>query len=229
MSSILITGANRGLGLEFVRQYAADGWRVLACSRHPDAEALRTLAAGAGGRVSLHRLDVKDLSQIDRLRQEIDEPLDILLNNAGLYGPSKAVFGKIDYPTWAEVLAVNTLAPLKMAECFADNVERSGRKIIASISSAMGSIADNTEGRHYLYRSSKAALNMVVKSLAVDLQPRGIVAVTLCPGWVRTDMGGADAPLSPEESIRGLRQVLSGLRLQDSGKFLSFNGSEIPW
>ncbi len=231
MASILVTGANRGLGLEFVRQYAADGWRVFACARRPDeAKELREVAAAAGRRVSLHRLEVADHAQIDALARELkDEAIDILLNNAGVYGPNKMFLGEIDYKSWAEMFAVNTMAPLRMAECFVENVARSGRKIIASISSTMGSIARNAEGRHYLYRSTKAALNMVMKSLSIDLRPRGVIAVALCPGWVQTDMGGSSAPLTPEQSIRGLRRVLAKLALGDSGKFLSYDGSEVPW
>src|SRR5205085_331569 len=211
MPSILVTGANRGLGLEFVRQYAADGWRVFACCRNPDEAA--DLRALASERVSLLTLDVADHRQIEALAVALkNEPIDILLNNAGIYGPNKMFLGQIDYDTWEEVLRVNTLAPVKMAECFLDNVARSQRKIIAALSSTMGSIERNVEGRHYLYRSSKAALNMAYKSLSIDLKPRGISAVVLCPGWVQTDMGGADAPLTPEQSISGLKQVLGRLR-----------------
>src|SRR5262245_44243171 len=213
MASILVTGANRGLGLEFVRQYAADGWRVFACARRPDeAKELRALADGARGRVSLHRLEVADFSQIEALARELKaEAIDVLLNNAGVYGPNKMFFGQIDYKAWAEIFVINTMAPLRMAECFIENVVRSERKIIASISSTMGSIARNAEGRHYLYRSSKAALNMVMKSLSIDLRPRGVIAVAICPGWVQTDMGGANAPLKPEQSIIGMRRVFARL------------------
>jgi NAD(P)-dependent dehydrogenase (short-subunit alcohol dehydrogenase family) len=228
MPTILVTGANRGLGLEFVRQYAADGWRVFACARNPaEAAALRSLASI---RVSLHKLDVRHHAQIEKLAGELKkEPIDILLNNAGTYGPNKMSLGQIDYDAWMEVLRVNTLAPVKMAECFLENVARSEKKLIASISSTMGSIARNVEGRHYLYRTSKAALNMGTKSLSIDVQPRGIIAVVLCPGWVQTDMGGPNATLTPEQSITGLRRVLSGLRQEDSGKFFYYNGDEIPW
>jgi NAD(P)-dependent dehydrogenase (short-subunit alcohol dehydrogenase family) len=231
MPSVLVTGANRGLGLEFVRQYAAGGWRVFACARQPvEAAALREVAAPAGRRVSLHRLEVADHAQIAALAQELkDESIDLLLNNAGVYGPNKMFLGQVDYKTWAEVLAINTMSPLRMAECFVENVARSERKIIASISSTMGSIARNVEGRHYLYRSSKAALNMVMKSLSIDLRARGVIAVALCPGWVQTDMGGANATLTPEQSISGLRRVLANITREDSGKFLSYDGSEIPW
>ncbi len=231
MPSILVTGANRGLGLEFARQYGADGWRVFACCRNPDdAEELRAIARDSAGRISLHALDVKDHRQVEKLAEELkNEPIDILLSNAGIYGPNKMFLGKIDFDLWRDVLAVNTLAPVKLAECFLDNVVRSQRRIIAAITSTMGSIALNGEGRHYLYRSSKAALNMAYKSLSIDLRPRGIIAVVLCPGWVRTDMGGPDASLSPEESIAGMKKVLAGLRLEDSGKFFNYTGAEVPW
>jgi len=124
---------------------------------------------------------------------------------------------------------VNVLGPMRMAEAFVENVSRSQRRIIACVSSRLGSIADNTSGGSYLYRSSKAALNAVVKSLSVDLKDRGIVAVALHPGWVQTDMGGPKAPIRPQESVQGLRKVLEGLKAVDSGKFLSYDGSEVPW
>jgi NAD(P)-dependent dehydrogenase (short-subunit alcohol dehydrogenase family) len=231
MASVLITGANRGLGLEFARQYAAAGWRVFACCRNPgEAPALHELSRTAPAGVRVHALDVVDFARIEELARELrDEPLDVLLNNAGVYGPSKMVLGRIDYRAWADVFAVNTMAPLKMAECFADNVARSGRKVLACLSSQLGSIAGNTSGRHYLYRSTKAALNSVVRSLAVDLRPRGVIAVALHPGWVQTDMGGADADLRPADSARAVIEVLARLRPEDSGKFLSYTGAELPW
>src|SRR5262249_13342486 len=150
------------------------------------------------------------------------EAIDVLLNNAGIYGPKQAAFGKSEYRAWAEVLAVNVLAPMKMAECFIEQVARSERKIIACMSSLMGSVGRDSEGGHYPYRSSKAALNMVAKNLSIDLRGRGVTTVVLHPGWVKTDMGGPNAPLSPEESIRGMLRVISGLTLKDSGKFLSY-------
>jgi NAD(P)-dependent dehydrogenase (short-subunit alcohol dehydrogenase family) len=183
MPSVLITGANRGLGLELSRQYAADGWRVFACSRDPDrADALRAVADDHPGAVSLHPLDVTDHAGIDALARELrDQPLDVLLNNAGVYGPRKMVLGQLDYRAWERVLAVNVLAPVKMAEALFRQVAAGGRKVIAYLSSAMGSIAENTSGRHYLYRTSKAALNAAVKSLSIDLRPLGVIAVALHP------------------------------------------------
>ena len=227
MSSVLITGANRGLGLEFARQYAADGWRVFACCRDPGrAEALAAL----DGEISLHRLDVADFERIEALARELEgEPIDLLLNNAGVYGPGKTVFGGVAYGPWAEVMRVNCFAPLKMAESFVDHVAGSGKKLIVSITSQMGSIADNTTGRFYIYRSSKAALNMVMKSLAIDLGPRGITVTVFHPGWVKTDMGGADALLEPADSVSGMRAVIARHTPAGNGGFYGNDGTEIPW
>jgi NAD(P)-dependent dehydrogenase (short-subunit alcohol dehydrogenase family) len=231
MPSVLITGANRGLGLELSRQYAADGWRVFACCRDPEgAGPLHDVAGDAPGAVSVHPLDVTDHRRVDALARELhDQPLDLLLNNAGVYGPRKMVLGQLDYRAWEQVLAVNVLAPVKMAEAFFKHVAASQRKVIACLSSALGSVGGNTSGRHYLYRTSKAALNAAVKSLAIDLRPLGVTAVALHPGWVRTDMGGEDADLAPADSARAVRQVIDRLNLDDSGKFLSYDGSLIPW
>jgi NAD(P)-dependent dehydrogenase (short-subunit alcohol dehydrogenase family) len=231
MPTVLITGANRGLGLEFTRQYAGDGWRVFACCRDPDrADALQAAANDNPGAVSVHALDVTDHGRIDALARELhDQPLDVLLNNAGVYGPRKMVLSQLDYRAWEQVLAVNVLAPVKMAESFFKQVAASERKVIACLSSGMGSIGGNTSGRHYLYRTSKAALNAAVKSLAIDLRPLGVTAVALHPGWVRTDMGGEDADLAPADSARAVRQVIDRLNLDDSGKFLSYDGSLIAW
>ena len=227
MPTVLITGANRGLGLEFVRQYAARGWAVLACCRAL-AEALEL--AAVRGNVEVHALDVRDLDAIASLARTLaGRPIDILLNNAGVYGPQKMTLGRIDYDAWKEVLLVNTLAPARLAECFIENIATSDRKLIACISSKMGSIAANAEGRHYLYRSSKAALNAVVKSLSIDLRERGMSVVTLHPGWVRTDMGGAEADLEIPTSVTGIIGVLDRVKLADSGKFFDYDGSEIPW
>ena len=226
MPTVLITGANRGLGLEFARQYAARGWAVLACCRAP-AEA-RELTAIRGAEV--HALDVRDLDAIAALARTLKgRPIDVLLNNAGVYGPQKMTLGRIDYAAWQEVLAVNTLAPARMAECFVENVAASERKLIACVSSKMGSIAANAEGRHYLYRSSKAALNAVVKSLSIDLRDRGVIVVTLHPGWVRTDMGGAEADLEIPASVAGVVGVLDKVGIADSGRFFDYDGSEIAW
>lgn len=230
MSSVLITGANRGLGLEFTKQYGADGWRVYACCRNPgDASELAALAEASSGRVSVHALDVADHSAVDALAKELgSESLDVLLNNAGAFG-DRAGFGDSDYETWTRMFQVNSLGPMKMAEAFVSHLERGERKVIASVTSKMGSIGDNTSGSYYIYRSTKAALNMITKSIALDLRGRGISAVVLHPGWVKTDMGGAGAPLTPPESVSGMRKVLEGLSLETSGTFFNYDGATIPW
>lgn len=227
MPTVLLTGANRGLGLEFARQYAGRGWRVHACCRKP-ADALE-LNQMAGPNLVVHALDVRDFDAVAGLARTVSEPIDVLLANAGVYGPNKMNLGQIDYAAWAEVFAINTMAPARLAECFVEHVARSQKKTMAAITSLMGSIAANSGGRHYLYRSSKAALNAVVKSLAIDLAERGVKVVTLHPGWVKTDMGGADADLETPASVAGVIGVLERLRMEDSGKFFNYDGGELPW
>ena len=232
MKTTLITGANRGIGLEFSRQYAADGWNVLACTRHPDkSDALNKLAAQHPGRVQILSLDVADHGQIDELSKTLaDASIDLLLNNAGVYSDNDAKgFGHTDYEEWMKVFRINTMGPLKMAESFSEQVARSSMKTIVTISSIMGSVSDNSSGGNYLYRSSKAALNMVVKSIALDLKTAGVTAVVFHPGWVQTDMGGSNAAITTEQSVSGMLQVIADLRLSDSGKFLDYTGREIPW
>lgn len=231
MKTIFVTGANRGLGLELVRQYAAEGWRVIACCREPErAQVLNRLTGSNGGGVKIHKLDVTDPAGIVALAGELqDQPIDIVLNNAGIYGPRPMTFGRADETAWLEVLRVNTIAPQKITESFAGHVARSSRKIVAVMSSMMGSMEQNREGGDYIYRSSKAAVNAVVKSLAIDLRERGITAVALHPGWVRTDMGGPRAPVGVEESVCGLRKVLAGVTQKDTGKFFAYDGAGIPW
>lgn len=237
MPTALITGANRGLGLEFARQYAREGWRVMACARSPDAAALRALAEESASRVSVHALDVTDGAAVTALAAALaGQPVDVLLNVAGVIGGGPAVagggrqrFGAQDYEDWRHVLDVNVLGPMRMAEAFIGQLEAGEQKKIVSLTSRMGSIADNTSGGYYVYRSSKAALNAVVKSLAIDLAPRGIIAVPIHPGWVRTDMGGPSAPLSVEDSAAGIRKVIAGLTTADSGRFLRHDGSGLPW
>lgn len=230
--TVLITGSNRGLGLEFTKQYAEAGWEVIACCRNPqESDELLQLATQHKGVINLHRLDIADFAQIDKLAVElVGQEIDVLLNNAGIYPDANSgSFGATNYEAWAHAFRVNTMAPLKMAETFSSHVARSTQKKIVCITSKMGSIADNTSGGHYLYRSSKTALNMTVKSLAIDLAPRGITTIVLHPGWVQTDMGGYNAPTTPTQSIAGMRQVIERITLKDSGKFYGFDGQEIPW
>ncbi|MBA2410633.1 MAG: SDR family oxidoreductase [Gammaproteobacteria bacterium] len=228
---ILVTGANRGIGLEFVRQYADTGAQVYACCREPaQAAELSKMADASAGAVSVHRLDVTDADHRASLVEELgDTSIDMLINNAGIYGQRNSVFGQTDEARWLETFAVNVIAPMQLCEALVENVTSSRRKVIASISSQMGSIEDNGSGGHYVYRSSKAALNAVMKSMAVDLGGRGITAVILHPGWVKTDMGGSNALISAVESVNGMRATLDGLTARDAGKFLGFDGSLITW
>ena len=226
MPSMLVTGSNRGIGLEFVRQYAAEGWRVHAACRRP--EAARELAA-AEGDVAIHRLDVADDRQIAALAEGLGgEAIDVLINNAGVGGPREG-FGETDTATWLEVFRVNTIAPVHMAERFIEHLMRGRRKLIVGLTSRMGSIADNTGGAYYIYRSSKAALNAAMKSLAIDLAPRGVAAVVFHPGWVKTDMGGPGAQIAPQASVAGMRKKITALGPADSGRFFNYDGGAIPW
>lgn len=232
MKTILITGANRGIGLEFSRQYAAEGWRVLACCRHPEkSDALCKLATRHPELIKIQTLDVSDHAQIERLAQSLaNDSIDLLINNAGIYpGSDSGGFGHTNYDEWMHAFRINTMAPLKMAEIFAVQIARSQQKTIVTITSKMGSIADNSSGGHYLYRSSKTAVNMVMKSLAIDLRPLGIIAVAIHPGWVKTDMGGPNALITTEQSVSGMRKVIGGLTMADSGKFFNYDGHAIAW
>ena len=231
MPTTLVTGANRGLGLEFARQYAAEGWQVIAACRAPKgAKELQQIAAASGGRIRILEMDVTDAASVRAAAAGLKgEVIDLLLNNAGVGGPPGQQLGKLDYAAWARVLDTNTLGPMRVVEAFLENVANSHLKQVVTITSGMGSIEDNTSGGRYAYRSSKAAVNMVMKSLSVDLAPRGITCVVMNPGWVRTDMGGASGTLSPAESIQSLRSIIAALRPEDSGKFLNYTGKPYPW
>lgn len=232
MKTTLITGANRGIGLEFTRQLADDGWYVLACCRNPtESVALNKLAAKNPKQISVCTLDVTDHGQIDKLSQTLaNRSIDLLINNAGVYPSAKSgSFGYTDYEAWAHAFSVNTMAPLKMAESFINQITQSSKKIIVTVTSKMGSVADNGRGGSYIYRSSKSAVNMVVKSLSIDLRSNDIVSVLLHPGWVRTDMGGPDGLISAEQSVSGMLKIIGKLTLADSGKFIAYDGEIIPW
>lgn len=231
MPSVLITGASRGLGLEFSRRFAESGWKVLATCREPEsANALQALA-GRHASLSVRRLDVADFARMDQLADELSGcPIDVLLNNAGVYADSERnAFGALDYAAWERTLRVNVLAPVRMTERFLPNLLLGERKLVASLSSLMGSIADNGGGGSLLYRSSKAALNAAMKTLSIDLRFQRIDVLLLHPGWVRTDMGGNDAPLCVAESVSGLMRVIEGFKPEQSGVFLDYKGKILPW
>lgn len=225
---VLITGTNRGIGLTFVKQYAADDWNVIACCRDPQSAAELQALASIHRNIQIIALDMTDFSQIDALALQLkDKKIDVLINNAGVYPESS--FNDVDFNNWASAFKINTMAPLKMAEAFMPHVAASQLKKIVTMSSKMGSVDDNTSGGSYIYRSSKAAVNMVMKSLSIDLKPYGIAVVTLNPGWVQTDMGGPNGLIDSQTSVTGLRKVIADLSLASSGKFIGYDGSEIVW
>ncbi len=230
-NTVLVTGANRGLGLEFARQYGAAGWRVFAACREPDdAKDLQRVAVESGGRLRILQMDVTDSASVRAAAAELKgEAIDLLINNAGVGGPPGQRLGGLDYDAWARVMDANTLGPMRVSEAFVENVAQSRQKRIVTITSGMGSIEDNTSGGRYAYRSSKAAVNMVIRSLAVDTASRGITCIVMNPGWVRTDMGGEGGTLSPEESIKAMRSVIASLKPEDSGRFFNYNGKIYPW
>lgn len=230
MKTVLVTGANRGIGLELARGYADDGDRVIAICRHPEnANELQDIASAAEGRLSVHAADVSDFTRIDALAQEIgDAAIDILINNAGIYGPRRQNATDMDFDGWAHTFAVNTMAPLKMTQAFRPHLEKGAEKKVVIISSQMGSI-ERGGGGYYAYRTTKAAANRLAKCLASDLAGSGLITVTMHPGWVRTDMGGPSAPVQPADSAAGIRRVIAGLGKDDSGRFLQYDGTELPW
>ena len=231
MPSVLITSASRGLGLEFAKQYLASGWHIYAACRQPEsAEMLRRLAQDGKTQIEIMTMDVTDPLSIERAAAKIDgHMIDVLINSAGIIGKPDQNVGNVDYNSWAQVLNVNTMGPLRVTEAFVEHVARSERRLVVTITSGMGSLADNTSGGSIAYRSSKAAVNMVMRCAAIDLAPRGISCVLVNPGWVRTEMGGAAAPLSAEESVLALRRLIETLGPAQSGRFFHYNGREYPW
>ena len=229
MPSVLITGANRGLGLEFARQYAGSGWQVFAGCRAPEkATALNQLMADHPGMISVHKLDVTDPDTTTTLASTLaGEAIDLVINNAGVAGGGGS--GATDFDSFARTMDTNTIGPVRVAAAFAEHVAASSAKTIVAITSGMGSIGDNGSGGYLAYRTSKAGLNMAVRTLAHNLAERGIIAIVLNPGWVKTDMGGASAPKTPEDSIAAMREVIRGLKPSDSGKFFNHTGKEFPW
>ncbi len=237
MPSILITGANQGLGLEFTRQYAIDGWDVIACCRTPEsADALRTISADNPS-VIIEKLDVCDHAAIDALGEKYAGiPLDILLNNAGIVGPvpiaehtHKQHFGTMDYDVWHNVMETNAFAPVKMAETFVENLAAGEEKKIVNISSQVSSMTEMCIPS-IAYSSSKTALNRAMTIIAGQLKERGIIVAMFCPGYVKTRMDAFGyAMVEIETSISALRPLIAALTIDDSGSFTSHEGREIAW
>lgn len=214
-----------------VKMCLSRGWKVYATCRSPKrAEELQAVAAESADRVSIHHLDVSDLGQIQALSFELSSvPIDILINNAGRYGSMKHQFGNVDAIDWLDTFKVNTIAPYKVAEAFIHNIERGEKKIIVNVSSKMGSISDNSSGGSYIYRSSKTALNAVLKSMAIDLKEKDVICINVHPGWVKTEMGGPNAEISTETSVKNIFSIIDKLQLSDSGNFYDIDGSVLPW
>ena len=227
MPSVLISGASRGLGLEFVKQYAAEGWQVHAACRDPaHAKGLQSI----GGDLSVHKLEATEKASLDALALAVKSvALDLMIANAGVQGPRGMTPELVDRESWLETLAVNTIAPVALAGALRRNLEKGQQKKVVAISSRLGSIASNGTGGLYVYRSAKAALNAAWHSLAIDWRDAGMICVVLHPGWVATDMGGPSADIQPPESVTGMRQVIAGLTPSSSGRFFSYDGAEIPW
>ncbi len=222
--TILIAGASRGIGLALVGQFAKRGWRVLGTARN--------LASGAdiskaGGEV--HLCDVTDPHSVARLGKSLaHESIDLLLCNAGIYGPRGGTVGSTDYDEWRKVIDVNVFGPMRLVEALIEPVARSKRKTIAFTTSRMGSIAMNAGGS-MIYRSSKTMLNSVAKNLSIDLAGKGVTIAVFHPGWVQTEMGGAGATLTIPEATDAIANTLSGLTPKDNGKFFNYDGTDLPW
>ncbi len=221
MPTVLITGASRGLGREFVRQYEEAGWRVIATCRDP---------AGTDLTCECHALDVTDPESVDAVGAALSgEAIDILINNAGIYGPRDYGPGSIPYDEWESVLRTNVLAPMRVAAALMAPVARSERKLMVFLSSIMGSIGGGGGGGQYIYRSSKAALNAAVSAFARDVRSSDIGCLLIHPGWVQTDMGGPSAAIDAGTSVTGMRQVIEDWSISETGAFLDYAGEPIPW
>lgn len=226
MTTILITGTNRGIGLEMARQALAKGWRVFGSARQAVTDPQAHICEHPQFVDLL--FDVTDDEAVRTAAAKIDEPIDILINNAGIIGPARQSTLDLDFDGFAETLAINTLAPLRLAQAFLPHLKRSGRPRILTVSSKMGSMSLAASDR-IAYRASKAAVNKVMQGLATDLKPMGIAVASLHPGWVQTDMGGAHADITPQQSAAGILQIAEDLDMSGTGRFLNWDGTTIAW
>ncbi|HVE02913.1 MAG TPA: SDR family oxidoreductase [Rhizomicrobium sp.] len=228
MTTVLITGANRGIGLEFAKQYAEEGADVIACCRAPDkANALQALAKAKG--IEVLPLDVTEPKSVEALKATLDgRPIDVLINNAGVGGPRHEPKNSIDFAGWVGTFKTNSIAPMLVAQALHDNLTAGKLKKLITITSMMGSISGHGGGA-YAYRASKAAVNSVMHGLSKEWAKDGIVVGIFHPGWVKTDMGGASAPVTPKDSVTGLRAQIAKLSKANSGAYRDYTGQEIAW
>ncbi len=226
----LVTGANRGLGLEFARTLAGRGDELIATARDPeDAVELAALAAEHEGRVRVLQLDIGDADSVASFAAELgDTPIDVVINNAGRYTRSGG-FDELDFESLYKDFTVNTVGTLRVSKAVLDNLRAGDRKLICNVTSKMGSIADNGSGGSYAYRISKTALNSGSRSMAWDLKDEGIIVFVVHPGWVVTDMGGPNALIDTRKSIDGMLEKIDNATMEDTGRFWEWNGNEIPW
>jgi NAD(P)-dependent dehydrogenase (short-subunit alcohol dehydrogenase family) len=231
--TVLITGANRGLGLEFARQYTAAGWQVIGTVREPDqAKELKAIGATdeAQGSVIIVQLDVADPKSVTAMAEALKhQPIDLLINNAGIGSGGANTLADIKPENYERIIQVNAIGPMRVTQALLPNLKMGAGKTIVSITSGLGSITMNTGGRFYGYRESKAALNMFMRTIAAELKGEGFIAIAMSPGWVQTDMGGPNAELTPDQSITGMRKVIDNLKPDDSGKFWNHDGEQLPW
>ncbi|MFL6736085.1 MAG: SDR family oxidoreductase [Sphingomonas sp.] len=218
MPTVLVTGANRGIGLEFARQYSSDGWDVIATARHPSPEL-------AGPKLRVERLDLSDAGAVDSFAGTIGGPIDLFIANAGTNHPMNTD-GAQNGRDWQTMMMVNAIAPYQLGKALLPRMGATGKMI--AISSGMASIGDNGGG-WVPYRTSKAALNMAWNSLALEARAVGVTCVLLSPGWVKTRMGGAGAEITSEESVGDMRSLIERLTIDDTGRFLRRDGSDLPW
>ncbi len=229
IKQVLITGANRGIGLALTQLYCKQNWQVIACCRDPESSVELTVLSEKYESLDVFALDVTDYDAVSDLADDLkDVQLNLLINNAGYYGPKGYVFGETDVVEWRKVFEINTIAPMKMMEAFHHQL-KSGKGLIANMSSAMGSMSENSSGGSYIYRSSKAALNAITKSMSLDGVPYGIRAIALHPGWVQTEMGGSNALLTADESVIGLKAVLDNFNDSQNGAFYDTKGRKLAW
>ena len=230
MPTALVTGVNRGLGLEFIKQYSQAGWQVIGTCRDLGSAVEASGLADVASNIELYPLEVSSAEAIAGFADTLKgRPIDHLVLNAGVMAEQAQVLGELQQEDFVQAMSVNTVSPALMIQSFRDHVAASDRKLIVGMSSILGSIAGNSDGGLYSYRASKAGLNAVLKSAASDLAAEGITVIAMHPGWVQTDMGGEQATITTGVSISGMLKVFEGVGSADSGRFLAYDGSELPW